>query len=85
MVTGLVIMGSSEAGEMDLTPVPGMLNVIVSAPVVSFDSWIAALKVHWLPAVEASTSHTALARLASGLSPVRFTVNVAALGGRGRH
>jgi hypothetical protein len=62
---------------MVLTPPPGMLKRIVSAPAVSLASCIAALSVHWLPR-EALASQTLSARLRSTPSPVLFTVKAAA-------
>jgi hypothetical protein len=78
MVTASSMTGSAEAGEMVLTeePLP-MLNLMVSAPAVSLASYMAALKVHWLPFLE-EVSHLELARSLSAASPVLLTVKVVA-------
>jgi hypothetical protein len=50
MVTASVMVGSAEAGELFFTAAAlTMLNLIWSSPRVSLASWMAALKVHWLP------------------------------------
>src|SRR5688572_22406688 len=79
MVTGPVIGGSGLAGAMTFTAVlPAvMLKLMVSAPAVSFASWMAARNVHWFPLLD-DTSHAALVRFRSGKSPMRLTVNVVA-------
>src|SRR3990170_4758748 len=81
MVTASVMSGSGRAGEMVFTEaVLLMLNLIRSAPGVLLASWMAALKVHWLPLVR-DTSHTLLFMFLSPASPVRLTVKVAASAG----
>jgi hypothetical protein len=52
-----------------------VLNPMVSAPKVSFDSSMAARKVHWLPLL-VEVSHLASERFLSSPSPVLLTVNV---------
>src|SRR5215212_11462642 len=82
MITGSIMFGRVEAGEMVLTPgstASGMLNLIRSCSVgliLSLASWMAALSVHWLPVAVGFTSQTVLERLASGVSAVRLTVKV---------
>lgn len=82
MITGSLMVGSSEPGEMVLTPgsiESGMLKLIRSVSVglrLSLASWMAALSVHWLPDAVGFTSQTELERLASGVSAVRLTVKV---------
>src|SRR5215212_3759789 len=64
---------------MIFTPVvPGIANLMVSAPAVALACWMAALSVHCLPDAVVFTSQAALERLASGVSAVRFTVKVVA-------
>src|SRR5215210_2492906 len=78
MVTVSVISGSREAGLMVFTePVPPMLKLIVSAPAVSFDSWMAARNVHWMPLSD-EESHTLLLMFMSLALPVLLTVKVVA-------
>src|SRR5215211_4971970 len=82
MVTGSIMDGRVEVGEMVLTPgstESGMLKLIRSVSVglrLSLASWMAALSVHWLPDAVGFTSQTVLERLASGVSAVRLTVKV---------
>jgi hypothetical protein len=78
MVTGWMISGSSDVGEMVLTSPAGppIANLMMSAPAVSLASWIAALKVHWDRGRLRFVSHTLSARFASGSSLVRLTVKV---------
>src|SRR5215203_6721023 len=82
MVTCFFIVGSapkpSELTWMVFTPVPGMANLMVSAPAVALACWMAALSVHCLPNAEGFTSQATLERLASGVSDVRLTVKVLA-------
>src|SRR5829696_5858904 len=79
MVTCSVMTGRAEAGVMVFTPVvPGMANLMVSAPKAALACWMAALSVHCLPVAVGFTSQAALERLASGVSAVRLTVKVVA-------
>src|SRR5215211_9383518 len=64
---------------MVCTSVPGMLNLILSISEklpLALACSIAALRVHWFPVVEASTSQVLSVVDASGWSPVLFTVKV---------
>ena len=63
---------------MVLTPVPGMVKFMMSAPDVALACWMAALRVHWSPPVKMSVSQVLLAGNASGASLVEFTVKVVA-------
>ena len=72
------MVGSELVGEMVFTAaVLWMLNLILSGPEVSLDSWIAALKVHWFLAL-LETSHTLSEIFLSAPLPVRLTVKVVA-------
>src|SRR5215213_751012 len=72
------MVGRTVVGEMVFTPVPGMANLMVSAPAVALACWMAALSVHCLPDAAGFTSQATLERLASGVSAVRLTVKVVA-------
>src|SRR6266540_1892748 len=64
--------GKFGPGAMVCTPPPPMLNPIVSVPVSTFASWIAARNVH-SPAV--AVRHPWWPGFASGASPVEFTTS----------
>src|SRR5215210_1025818 len=79
MVTDWVIAGNSDVGVMVFTFVvsPGMLKRMRSASAaLALACCMAALRVHWFPAVVASKSHTPSAVLASDSLVVRLTVKV---------
>src|SRR5918997_6085080 len=90
MVTGSVIVGRAEAGEMVCGPAPGMLKLMRSTTVASLllalVSWMAALKVHSRAnlgptCTKTPVKHEPSPGLLSTKSRVELTVKVAAWAG----
>src|SRR5918998_4308287 len=75
MVTGWVIVGSGEPGEMVLTPLPPKLKLMVSEAVVALASSMAALKVQLgsVPCWKGAVLQTPLGAT-SPSSPVELTM-----------